>query len=364
MAVGTGAETLANLPAQPYVVDPTLFFQMTSRNFVQFGSNAPSGGETFTRQLPQTGVIGKLTITFVGTFVTADASGAIPVPGIRYPYGLIDQFALNANGQNQLWNCTGEDLHALRNARYPAYEETVDVFPGAVGGGTLANNTTYNVSLTWEVPIAMDDMTLIGGLFAQSSSTNITESITRATPAQLCSANSGNLTISGTFYSEIEFFEVPFDGEGKLIVPDLSRLHGVNAVDYPITAIGDTKALLIKSQGVLERLMIRARSAENTQLSFLPDAGSTKLLTRLRFVYGANQVPYDFNPGSRILSLNNDWYGEELPYSIAILDLVKENPTRDAIQMQGITDPGVIVTVGSGVTVTAGTLHLVQETLF
>ncbi len=365
-AVGTGAETMGNLPAQPYVTDPGLFFQLTSRNFTQFANVNTGAGAFAVKQLPQSGLLGKLTITWVGSVVVANDAGNEPVPGIRWPYGVLDYLKLNVNGQNELWNCTGEDLHGLRNLRYPAYEETVDNFPGAVGGGTaLTNNTTYsNVSLTWEVPIAMDDLSLVGSLFAQSSSTNISATVAQAATAALFSANPTNATVSGTFYLEVEFFEVPFDAKGQLILPDLSRLHGFNAIDVPFTAVGDNKAFLIKSQGVLTRLLTRVRSATNNQLILNPDAASTKVINKWQFVYGANQAPYVFNPGSRLLSLNNQWYGEELPYGIACLDLVKENPTRDTIQMQGITEPAVIITVGSGVTVTAGNIHMVQETLF
>ena len=68
-----------------------------------------------------------------------------------------------------------------------------------MGGGDDIAVGSYDLSLTWEVPIAMDDTTLIGSLYAQSASSSIQARVSKALMADLFSANPGNVTIDGTW---------------------------------------------------------------------------------------------------------------------------------------------------------------------
>lgn len=363
MAIGTGADTLQNIPAQPFVTDPALFMQMTSKEIKTFAPQpAPGQGVFFNKALPQVGIVAKLLINFVGTVTVA---GGASTTGNRWPYGLIDSFVLNANGQNELWNCDGLDLAVLRDLRYPAYVEAVDAFPGTVGGGDSVANGAYTLSLTWEVPIAMDDVTLIGSLFAQSSSSNLNLKVTQALNTALFPTIVGTVAIAGTFNLVVEMFEVPYNDKGELVVPDLSRLHGFNANVTPLTGIGRQSSPLIRSQGQLCRLLVSADASAILRLSGLPSAATTKQIDAIAFKYGLNQRPYDFDPAALLLSLDNQWYGRPSPYDRLVFDFVKENPARDTILMGGITEPNVEITVDSTVTLTsAAGIRCVQETLF
>lgn len=362
MPIGAGAETLQSIPAQPYVTDPAMFFQLTRKNILTPKTIAAPGPGAFgTAQLLQAGIVSKLRVTFVGTLTVATAA---LTSSNQWPYNLLKQFNLSANGQNDLFSCDGIDLHALRYIRYPAYAERVDQFPGTVGGGDSIAVGTYDLSLSWEVPIAMDDTSLIGALYAQSSATNLTVRIGQAINADLFSANPANATLAGTFYIEETLFEVPYDAQGQLVIPDTSRLHGFNAVNLPFSNLGEVRTPLIRSAGQLARLFMSASSAANNRLSALPNAAATKKLDRLRIEYGGNQRPFDFNPAHTLLSLNGQHYGAPAPYDRLVLDLVKENPPRDVIFMQGVTELAAVPVVGSGVAVTAGVVRVVQETLY
>lgn len=362
MPVGVGAETLQNIPVSPYVTDPATFFQMTSKNILTPRSPAnPGPGQSTTVQLLQSGVVSKLQITFVGTLTVATAA---VTTSNKWPYGLLDGFLLSANGQNNLWDCDGLDLQALRYVRYPSYTERVDVFPDVVGGGGSVGTGDYTVYLTWEVPIAMDDVSLVGSLYAQSSATNLTVKLTQALNTDLFSANPANATLTGTFYVQETLFLIPVDGQGNIVIPDLSRLHGFNAVDFPITNTGEARVPLIRSAGQLGRLFISGEAAANNRLSALPNAASTKKLEALRIEYGGNQRPFTWDPASQLLALNNQHYGAPAPYDRLVMDLLKENPPRDIILMQGVTELAAVPRIGAGVTLTGASVRLVQETLF
>jgi hypothetical protein len=282
----------------------------------------------------------------------------------QWPYNLLKGFLLSANGQNNLWDCDGADLQALRYARYPSYAEHVDVFPDVVGGGGSVATGTYTLSLTWEVPIAIDEVSLIGSLYAQSSATNLTVKLTQALYADLFATNPANATITGTFYIQETLFDIPIDAKGMIVIPDLTRLHGYNAVEFPVTNVGDARVPLIRSAGQLARLFVSARGSATNRLSGLPNAASTKKLNSLRLEYGGNQRPFTWDPISTLLSLNNQWYGAPLPYDRLCIDLLKENPPRDIILMQGVTELAAVPNIGSGVTLTGASVRLVQETLF
>jgi hypothetical protein len=362
MPVGTGAETLSTIPTVPYVVDPETFFQQTpGKNISSKSGGLPGQGATLPVTLPKTGVASKLIVQFVGTLTIATAAATT---SDQWPHNILKLFRLSANGQNDLFSCDGIDLHALRYARYPAYTEKVDTFPDVVGGGGSVGVGSYTVCVTWEVPIAMDDTTLVGSLFLQSDQVSVVANITQAQNADLFATNPGNATLAGTFYVDTTFFEIPTDAHGQLVLPDITRLHTFTGFDTPYANTGEVRVPLIRTAGQLERLFVSGRVSTNLRLSGMPNAASTKKLDRIRLEYGGNQRPYVFDPYSMLLSRNNDWFGSVLPYDRAALDFVKENPPRDTILMQGVTELAVVQSVGTGVTPAAGAVtRLVQEAL-
>lgn len=363
MPVGTGAIQSSNVPSEPFVISPDEFGAMTVRNEATIEQQAaPSNaiqGLNWQKQLPQTGIISRLVINFTGTVVVATAAATA---GKGWPYNLLDRFSLSANGQNNLFSCNGTDLHALRFARNPSYTEGVDLFPAAIDGGSIAVGT-HQLSLTWEVPIAMDDTSLVGALYAQSGSTSLSIDRTIATNAQLFSANPNNATLSGTFTTSLTRFSVPRSSAqgAPLVIPDLSRLHGFNAIELPLTATGDVRLELIRSNGSLARLFFSGSSAAGVPLTAAPNTDSVEAI---RLEYGNAQRPYQYDPASLLLSRNNDYYGDVLPYDRIAFDFVRENAPRDMVLLMGVTDLALIPTLASGLTLTGGKARLVQETLF
>lgn len=362
MPVGAGQEILRNVPSQSFVVDPDLFNALTRRNIFQaYSIQDPGPGNIVDRQLPQVGIISKVRVVFEGTLVIATAAATTSAD---WPYGILDSFTLTAQGQNDLISCDGLDLTALRFSRFPAYQEKVDTFPDVVGGGGSVAVGSYLVHATWEVPVAIDDQTLIGSLYAQSAATNIRTKFRSALMSRLFATNPGNASWTGAnWFVELTDYAVPYDAKGNLVIPDLSKLHTVNAISLPMSGTGEQRAPLIRTAGMLERLFISASANGTTRLSALPNAATSKKIDALRLEYGGNERPMVWNPASLLLSKNNEHYFQPLPYDRLCVDQIRENPKRDAILLQGVTELAVVPTIDSGVTVTNGSIRVVQESL-
>lgn len=362
MPMGTGAELVRNLPEVPFDTDPKLFMQLTRGQTRPAKTLAiPGAGIAADVELPKAGIMSKTQIIFVGTLTVATAA---VTTGMGWPYCLLDPFDLSLSGATDLWHCDGEDLQALRFVRYPAYDDDVDNYPGTIGGGDSVAVGTYDMHVTWEIPVAVDDTTLVGSLYLQSSQGNVGLKLGQALNSRLFSANPANATLAGNFIVMPTTWAVPRGPSGNIVVPDLSRLHGFEAHDTPFTSTGEVEADLIRSPGQLSRLFVSARSSATNRLSALPSAASTKKIEALRIEYGAGERPLNFDPAAALLSRNNQHYGSLPPYDRLVFDQLRENPVRDAILLQGVTELQAVLEVGSGVTVTAGQIRTVQETLY
>lgn len=366
MPVGTAAETLRNVPAQPFVVNPGAFMSATRRNVVTpLRFTLPGEGAFHAEQLPQTGIVSKVLLIVSGTLTVSD--GAV-TPTNEWPYNLLRGIVVNLQGTNELHNVQGIDYHALRFLRYPAYDERVDVFPGAPASGRLGDAATeippgdHRLYLTYELPFAMDDVSLVGSLFLQSAQSNVSVRVQRALNADLFDTPE-NVSITGQVSLQTTTFDVPVI-EGSLVTPDLSKLHGFNRVEVPFTATGENRIPLIRSSGNLVRLLMAGEAGDGVPLSVAPDAPASRSIRALSLEYAANRRPLSYNPASSLLATNNQHYGSTVPYNRIVLDFIKENPVRDAVLMAGLTELAVVIDVDPAVNVTAGRMSVVQETLF
>lgn len=377
MPTGVGATTLVNDPRAQGVMfapDPAAFFELTEKNeYTAFTIDTPGSGSSATRQLPQSGVLSHLRIMFVGTITTTLNGGTVTTTP-RWPYGFLDQLVLSANAQNDLISVNGADLHVLRAIRHPGFapNDDLDLVPGDIGSGHTLSGGANDVVLTWDVPIAIDDVSLIGALYAQSPSMSLQLRIRQAVTTDLLVAAGGATidSITGTWYVMVTSFDIPLSAgqEPRLIVPDLSRLHGIQAHETPYSNTGEVRAPLIRVNGQLDRLLVQVTKADpagSTTEQFLsadPDAGQ---LEAIRIEYGAAQRPLDYQPAAFLKMKNVNDYADALPYGALAFDFLAENAPRDVILMAGVTDLVCVPTVASGVSVGSGaSVRLVQETLF
>ncbi len=366
MPIGTGADLMRNLPALPFTPDPARFDQLTAKNHHNpISFTAPGDNKFQLEDLPKSGILTWLTVTFSGTVVYADGTGSITT-GWAWPYGLVKQLDFTANLQNGLVSASGIDLHVHRFMTNPSYIDGTDTYPGSVGGGnSLTDSAGTHVHLTWQVPVVMDRTTLVGAIYAQSNQNALTVRILQEDLDNLL-IRTGDATASltGTFAIHVDSYEIPQDENG-IIIPDLSRLHGIQAFEYSLTSTGDSQHYLVQENGQLARLLVQVRdnsSAASTSLVD-PKPAAAADWTGLRLEYGSNQRPLEYDVPV-LVSRNNEQYGAPLPYGYVCLDFVRENAVRDAVIMPGLTDLRAVVTLDSGVSLSGAKVRLVQETLF
>lgn len=377
MPSGVGATTLVNDPRAQGVVfapDPAAFFELTEKNeYTAFSVDVPGSGASATRQLPQSGILGHVRIIFDGVITATLGTGAVTTSS-RWPYGFLDQLTISANAQNDLVSARGTDLHVMRAIRHPGFipNDGVDLVPGGIGAGQTLAGGANPLVLTWDVPIAIDDTSLIGALYAQSPSTALQIALRQAVTGDLL-VTSGTATvnsITGTFFVQVTSFDIPISSgeQPGLIVPDLSRLHGINGHEVPFSNTGDVRAPLIRTNGQLDRLIFAATirdPAGQTADQFMSANADADQIAAVRLEYGAANRPLSYDPAHFLAAKNLQDYADELPLEHYVLDFLAENAPRDVILMAGVTDLVLVVEVDAGVALAAGSaVRLVQETLF
>lgn len=371
-ALGSGAIYERNLPPPgTFAIDPVAFAIRTSRNRKPNDTIAwPGYGATRTQRMDSVGIISSILVSFVGT-ITSPATA--PIATRAWPWNLLQQITVSANGINNLFSCEGADLRALarvRNAPRMLFDrESTFAIPG--------NTLTLPVALFWEIPLAFDE-SLAGSVFAQTEETSLSVSLQTNVAANLFTVPANLLTIAGNFRILSTFYSVPIadSKQGRqLLLPDITQLHGVVSRDDNLSGAGqDHVAPLTRTGGILLRALQRLDNpaTAGTDIGTVDPAAS---LGSHKFRYGGNVVPIEWNPVSTLR------YNNETDYNDAILpavdavsggsapaymvdDFVVDSPMRDAIHMLGITEAQLVNAVNSGVTINAGAkVHTVQEAM-
>lgn len=365
MPSGTGAVNLRNLPNVKYEINPAKFFALTEKNvFPPLNFPLPAPANYSEQQLLQVGVVSTLRLIYKGTvtYATAGTAGSLSST-FKWPYGVLSNFTLSGNGQNNFFNCSGYDLYLRQLVQYRAF---VDGYTVATLPSNTATTTTSstNVQVQWEVPISMDMTTLIGSLYAQSEATNLSFVWTTESIANLFTgANGSTITLAGSVYVEEIFFDVPYDpgNAGTLVIPDLRVLHGYIANNNPVAGLAEVTTNLYRVNGQLERLFFYY----DNNNALISEVGAAPSWIQSRLVYGGSTTPYNLNPQDHLVVINNQDYRDILPAGVAVLDFVKDNPARDQILLEGVSNLRLITDTGNGFTPNAACkFHFVQETLF
>ena len=367
MPTGTGATAIRNLPVTKYQINPGLFNQLTSRViFDPVNFALPAFGNYQNTQLLQVGIVSAINILVTGSIVTVGSTVTV-APTAHWPWDLIS-VQISGNGQNNFISCTGWDLTDRLRAANRAYVDTVSSFVTAAGAApfntaTAAGGTNSNFTLAYKIPIAMDDTTLVGALYAQSEATNLVLKITTRNAADLFNITAGTLTITlGNVYIEEEIFEVPYDPQHSdtLIIPDLTVLHGLVSNDNAVASQTTLDTQLFRINGQLERLFFQTWDLTTAAA---PAMVATATYTQTQLIYGSNQNPYTFNPMSMLDFRNNRDYRVNFPEGRYCLDFVADNPARDLVLLEGVTNLRLRTQYGTAPT-GGSYVHFVQETLF
>lgn len=378
---GGGADTamimLQNVPVSQYSIDPRTFYTLTERNIFQFASFAFSAGTNWTPvALPAVGVIGKVVLELNATITQTTAAATTTA---LWPYGILQSSSITANGQDDLLSARGVAYKALERTRRPYGNNFPGelVGPGIGGGLTLATGTT-RIRLHWELPLAFDEASCIGGIFAQSRALNNLLKGSDAAIAAILTNTTGTTAISGTWTAMIETFQVPQSKEGVIIIPDLTYLHSFNEQTFQLPGTGDNKVALQRTSGVLQRVFVQVETVGTNPVTLLDaSAVNPTQADNFRLEFGGNKRPYQWNPAATLLDQNGKDYGGDarvgttqnptfppLPFNFVCQDFARWNPIRDAINLAGVTELFWVTAVTSGTTITSGLHFVSSETLF
>lgn len=368
------------------VQNPEQFYAATRRmRFPMRSLTAISGlGSVDSVQLRQTGIIAGLEVRVKGSLTFGGTIGTTTM-SYDWPFNLIQEIRLAANGQSNLIRCRGLTLRAYEFATNPKISDegisksfggtasTVGTLAmasddwGTSGVNVAAPGTnvaaigTYTVDLTFFVPVAADQVSLVGAVFAQSQATNLTLDIQWATQNQIVSALGGSATFASSLSWKVTglAYSIPNVG-GAFLVPDLSQFHQLAETRFGGMAQGVNEPLL-PGTGVGRRLM---RVFHQTISNSVPLAMTDTNFNRVGWAYGGSDVPESYDAGGDLRAQNIRVTGVDLGglWGIGLWDFASIFALRDVVDEATTSDLRILVGLVSSPT--AGATSIAQETLF
>ncbi|GAA1706682.1 hypothetical protein GCM10009765_65170 [Fodinicola feengrottensis] len=405
MAVGAAVnpgsalvQSVQGVQSPGMVFNPDLFFKATRRQrFPMQPKKAINGiGSSDVITLTQEGIVSALevrvsgTVTFGGTIGTTTMS-------YEWPLNLIKNLALSANGQSTLISARGLLLRSVEFIANPKLDDnglaatfgTTAVTSGSLkfptdDWGTSAGNSlnpganvpavgTYTVDLTFLVPIAADQRSLVGSLFAQTSASNLTCTINWNTQGAAAGGTSSSGLISAmgasaTFASALNVevvglaYSIPIVN-GTPVIPDLSTFHGLNEIQYGGLTQG-TNGPILSGTGV-GRTMLRLISQVTTgATATVPLAVNDTNYATVGWGYGGNTVPESYDRGGtwNVQTYRTAGVNLGVNWGVGLWDFCSDNAVRDVID-QGTTS-SLRILLGLVAAPTQGIAYITQETLF
>jgi hypothetical protein len=355
-----------NLPGQPYVIDPATFAQLSNHFFKSYAGMAwPGLSQKVEQKVDKYGIVSTIHIFFEGT-LTGVGGAATATSG--FPWRLISEACVSANGISNLFDCDGIDLRALARVRRgkSLADESVFALPTAIGN-------VQTLRLHWEIPLAIDEVANLGAVLAQTDDNNLSVRITTAAAADLFSANAP--TIAGTFTVGVSAYEIPEstqNGRSVLVIPDLRQMHGLVTRDDVLVATGQFVTPLTKTGGLLLRTLQRI---DNAPPSFGNADWLTDAVTEHFFRFNSKEIPYDYEPAWMLRFLNEGMYSQALlpaadvpaavtPPAYVCDDYVNVLAMRDVVNMAAVSQPELVNNITAGFALNAGAkVHTVQEAM-
>lgn len=381
--------TLQGVQSPNVVVDPNAFYPATRKlTYPMQSLKAITGlGSSDSVQLRQTGIVSGLLVRVTGQLQFGGTIGTTTL-SYRWPYNLIKALRVSANGQSNLINCTGLHLKALEFAGNGDLSDrgvsrsvaAVTQVQGTLSkasenwglsganllgpGANVAAIGNYDVELDYFVPIAADQVSLIGSIFAQTSATNLTLDIDWESQANIVPTLGGSATFAHTLQWQVQgvVYSIPMVG-GKAVVPDLSQFHQVAAFRTPNLAQGDNQ-IILPGTGVGRKLMRVLGMISTGTAPGTPLALSAANYGPMAWQYGGNDTPEAFANGQQLRSRNEQQWGVDAGrfWGIFGWDFVSQFAVRDIVDEGSTTDLRLLVNLVAAPTTPFA--EIAQETLF
>lgn len=379
--------SLQGIQVPKAIVNPQAFFSGTRRNLLQMkGAFAFAGlGSTDTIPILQTGIISGLSLKFSGTVTVTLPTGTCASTA-RWPYDLFKNVRLSANGQSNLINCGGWDLKARdQMALGELNDRGVTRGIGGASPGTQVNQGTlslnsenwgvgqnvtaipaaaYPVELNVFVPIAVDQVNLVGAIFAQTSSTDLSLVIDWGSQSDLFTlTGTATVAVTGTLVVEGIVYTVP-QANGGIILPDLSSFHSLIKTRYFNIGNGLNEVKL-PGQGI-GRMLLRVFWRVYNGATPVPLPVNDTNYGQIGIRFGGSDTPELIYGGKHQCELNERLVGSDIgsQQGYSLLDFCSEFALRDAYDESLTNELRILDEIPSGVALTTPFMEIVQETLF
>lgn len=370
-------------------INPEEFFKLTRRLRILEKNIAAFAGLGSTDTIPvlQTGIISGILVQFQGSLVVTPGTGTVASTG-RWPYDMPRAVRMSANGQSNLINCHGAFLKAREiMARGDLTDRGVvrgvgGASPGTqVNQGTMSLNTeswgigqnvsaiaggTYPVNLEWYIPVAFDDLTLVGAIFAQTSATDLNVAIDWAPQSDLFILT-GNATVAltGSVNAVATLYTIPQGANGDIIVPDLSVFHSM--IESRVSTItNQDNEVRLSGQGVGKQLLrMFGRVINQASGNPVPLPVNAVNFGNVLWRFGGNDTPEIYPNGLLHAHVVEKLFDCDLAtiQGLWCHDFASENAFRDSVDEGTATELRWLVNIPNGVTLTNAFAEYVQETV-
>jgi hypothetical protein len=383
--------TMQGIAVPSESVDPKAFFELTRRHQTPEKSlSYGGGGITSVVELRKADILSTITLRFEGTLTvtggTTNSTAAWPlgIAGVRF----------TANGQSNLINTgiAGPGGGGLQHLRVRDYMKRADLTDRSVsqtiGGVARTNGTlalaseswgvgsattgiaagTYNVDLTFSIPVSEDEKDLVGAIFLQTSTSDLTLSIDETPLAQLFSGGTATgVTLAGTWKVATTKFSIPVGPSGQILIPNLNVFHSLIASRFANgIANGENETRLIGQGAGKSLLRVFGRVVNGAANAAAPLAMNATNFGALSWRYGNNDTPDMFDNGQAMRADMERRYNTDIGgiHGYFCHDFAHENVFRDAVDMGTTSELRLVTTIQNGVTLTSPALEYVTETVF
>lgn len=373
-------------------VKPELFFELTRRRISpEKNLTYGGGGQSQVVELRKADILSAITLRFVGSLVITPGTGSVNTTA-AWPLGIAG-VRFTANGQANLINTgtassSGGGLEHLRARDYMKKSDLTDRgVAQTIGGqsrtnGTLAlaseswgvgpSNTgvaggTYPIDLTFSIPVAEDEKDLVGAIFLQTSSSDLTLAIDE-TPLNQLFVTAGNATVAltGSWQVTTTKFSIPVAGSG-IVVPNLNVFHSIIASRVSNgVGNGENEHRLVGQGAGKSLLRVFGRVINGTTTAAAPLAMTTANFGPLAYRFGNNETPDTFLDGATMRADMERRYNTDLGGLRGYFchDFAHENTFRDVLDMGTAAELRLLTTVQNSVSLAAPALEYVTETVF
>lgn len=359
------------------------FFARTRRHTLLEKSNNYAGQTQDVIELRKSDILSTILVRFVGKLVVTPGTGTVAATA-RWPYDFVN-FKFTANGASNIINCSGLKLKArdiMKRGDLTDRGVTQTFGATAVNNGTLAMASeswgvgsgaqaipagTYDVDLTWVVPVAEDEIDLVGSIFLSTSTADLTLTMDYLPVANLfTTTGNGAVALTGKFDVTSTKFSIPIGSDGQIVVPDLSNFHSL--VQARTTAIqnGENEVRVIGQGGGKSLLRTYYQVWNGAGNAAAPLAMTDANYGKQSWRYGNNETPDEFISGSQMRVANERLFCSDLGgrWGFGVHDFASELAFRDVVDMGTTSDLRIVSQIGSNVALNSAAMEYVTETVF